>query len=196
MEQEAFLALLQKVRHGDAKAAAEVVRHFEPAIRRSLRMRLTDPRLRRVLGSSDICQSVLANFFVRAASGQFDLQRPEQLLNLLLKMAHNRLLNHIEHERAARRDNRRLQPEAEALAAVADRAASPSQIVADQELLQEVRRRLSPEERHLADQRAVGRDWAEIAAEQETTPEAARKRLARALDRVTRELGLGEPPDA
>jgi RNA polymerase sigma-70 factor (ECF subfamily) len=155
MEQEAFLALLQKVRHGDAEAAAEVVRHFEPAIRRALRLRLTDPRLRRVLDSSDVCQSVLANFFVRAASGQFDLRRPEQLLNLLLTMAHNRLLNHIEHERAARRDHRRLQPEADALAAVADQAASPSEIVAGRDLLEEVRRRLFP---RLRRRPSTGRD--------------------------------------
>ena len=31
----------------------------------------------------DICQSVMASFFVRAALGQYQLNTPEQLLNLL-----------------------------------------------------------------------------------------------------------------
>ena len=59
----------------------------------SLRCRLA--RLRRVLDSVDVCQSVLANFFVRVAAGQFDLDQPEQLLRLLATMARNRILDHV-----------------------------------------------------------------------------------------------------
>jgi hypothetical protein len=64
--------------------------------------------------------------------------------------------------------------------------------VAARDLLQEFRKRLSEEERALADQRARGREWAEIAAERGGSPEALRKQLARALDRVAQELGLEE----
>jgi hypothetical protein len=64
-----------------------------------------------------------------------------------------------------------------------------------QELIQEFRRRLTEEERQLADERAGGRDWARIAAEHGGNPEALRKKLARGIDRVARELGLeGFPP--
>ncbi len=196
MDQETFQTLLQQVRAGDAEAATQLVREYEPAIRRYVRLHLTDPRLRRVVDTMDVCQSVLANFFVRAASGQFDLERPEQLFNLLATMARNRLLSHVQHERAKCRDHRRLAPAAdEVLDAVAGVVQSPSAIVAGRELLQVVHERLSPEERSLAEQRAQGHDWAEIAAAQGGSPEALRKRLARAMDRVTRELGLGEPPD-
>jgi RNA polymerase sigma-70 factor (ECF subfamily) len=38
----------------------------------------------------DICQSVLASFFVRAAVGQFELDRPEPLVGLLIGMARNK----------------------------------------------------------------------------------------------------------
>ena len=50
-----------------------------------MRIHLRDVRLRRVLDSTDICQSVLASFFVRAALGQYDLDTPEwrPLLNPL-----------------------------------------------------------------------------------------------------------------
>jgi hypothetical protein len=59
-------------------------------------------------------------------------------------------------------------------------------------LLQEVRRRLTDDERRLADWRAEWREWSEIAAEVGGSAEALRKRLARALDRVSNQLGLEE----
>jgi hypothetical protein len=41
----------------------------------------------------DICQSVVANFFVRAALGQFELEQPDQLLHTrdLLQAVRQRL---------------------------------------------------------------------------------------------------------
>src|SRR5688500_13155228 len=88
-----FRELILRVRQGDERAAGELVRRYEPAIRRAVRFRLTDPRLRRSLDSLDVCQSVLLSFFVRVGSGQYDLQTPEQLLRLLTTMARNKLLN-------------------------------------------------------------------------------------------------------
>jgi hypothetical protein len=190
VDETPFRELLRRVRQRDERAAAELVRRYEPAIRVAVRVRLTDHRLRRLLDSVDVCQSVLANFFVRAASGQFELERPEQLVRLLVTMARNRLLNLAAEHRAARRDQRRLLPVGADEAGLADPGASPSRVVAGQELLSEFRRRLSDEERHLADQRAQGRAWAEIAAGRAEQPNAVRMRLARALDRVARELGL------
>jgi RNA polymerase sigma-70 factor (ECF subfamily) len=192
-EEPSFPALLRRVRAGDAQAAAELVAAYEPEIRRLVRLQLTDPRLGRLLDSADVCQSVLANFFVRAAAGQFDLERPEQLLKLLAQMARNRLRDHARAQHAGRRDNRRLERRgAEALDAVAGVEATPSRIVAGKELLAKVQGLLSAPERYLADQRALGRGWADLAAELGDNPEALRKRLARALDRVARQLGLEE----
>jgi RNA polymerase sigma-70 factor (ECF subfamily) len=191
MDGEQFRALLAEVRSGNDEAAAVLVREFEPAIRRYIRVRLTDPRLRRLLDTMDICQSVLANFFVRAATGQFDIDQPEQLLRLLSAMARNRLLNHVRDEQAECRDNRRVQPGSDdALQAVADETAAPSEVAADKELLEEVRRRLSPEEHALLEQRAAGKNWAEVAAAAGANPDAVRKQLVRALSRIGRDLGL------
>jgi RNA polymerase sigma-70 factor (ECF subfamily) len=189
-EEEAFRQLINRVRAGDPDAATQLVREYEPEIRRAVRVRLTDPALRRVLDSLDICQSVLGNFFARAAAGQFDLDRPQQLLKLLVTMARNRLRDQVRKQRARRRDNRRLEGGARALEAVHAMGATPSHIVAGRELLEEVRTRLADEERYLADQRALGREWAELAAELGERPDALRKRLARALDRILKELGL------
>src|SRR5438034_468704 len=134
-ESDDFRELLRKVRAGDAQAAAALVQEFEPEIRRIVRLRLTDPRLRRVLDSMDICQSVMANFFVRAAAGQFELDTPAQLLKLLATMAKNRLLNHVTRQQADRRDQRRVRTDgADALDLVAAPGETPSQIVAGEEL--------------------------------------------------------------
>ena len=189
----AFAELIRRVRAGDEQAASELVRRYEPAIRVAVRVRLTDPALRRFLDSMDICQSVLANFFVRAAAGQFDLDEPGQLLRLLARMARNRLLDHARHEQAGRRDRRRVQAgDSAALAGVADRGETPSQLVAGRELLEVFRRQLSEQERLLADQRAQGRAWADIAAEVGGSPEALRKPMERAIERVARQMGLEE----
>jgi len=105
-EAQAFRDLIQRVRGGDEDAATEIVQRYEATIRMAIRVRLDQSDLRRLLDSMDICQSVLANFFVRAASGQFELETPEQLVKLLVTMARNKLINHANQQRAARRKSR------------------------------------------------------------------------------------------
>jgi RNA polymerase sigma-70 factor (ECF subfamily) len=184
-DHDAFRDLIRRVRAGDAAAAEELVRGYEGAIRRAVRIHLRT-KLRRSLDSMDICQSVLANFFVRAAAGQFNLEDPTHLLKLLVTMARNRLTGH-----ARKPANRGAEVgETLLLETTPGREETPSQQLANQELLARVRAGLSEEERYLADQRALGREWANLAAEQGTSAEALRKKFGRAIDRVTAELGL------
>src|SRR5262249_56282939 len=67
-----------------------------------------DPRLRRLFESVDICQSVFASFFVRAALGQYELETPAQLLRLLATIARNKLASQARRESAGRRDRGRV----------------------------------------------------------------------------------------
>jgi len=190
--EQAFADLIRRVRSGDQHAAAEIVEQYEPEIRREVRVRLHDPRLRRVLDSMDICQSVLGSFFVRVASGQFELNRPDELIRLLMNMTRNKVVRQVRRLRAQRRDNRRNRPvDSGELQALCD-GRSPSQIVAGAELLQAFRDRLTPEERIMVDRRTEGREWSEIAAELGGSANARRKQFARATDRAARELGLDE----
>jgi RNA polymerase sigma-70 factor (ECF subfamily) len=189
-----FDELIRRVRAGDQDAAAELVRRYEPAIRRAVRFRLADARLGALLESMDICQSVLASFFLRAASGQYELKTPAQLLKLLTAMARNKLNSQARKQHAQRRDSRRVtsaDPD-EGRFVAAD--ASPSTEVAVRDLLQEVHRRLSADERRLLELRNQGRDWAAIAAEVGGGAEALRRKLSRALDRVAEQLGLDDAP--
>jgi len=196
-DEEAFRDLMKRVRAGNQDAAAELVRQYEPEIRRVIRIRLTDRRLTRVLDSMDVCQSVMANFFVRAAAGQFELERPDQLLRLLVTMAKNRLFDQARKQKASRRDSRRVESGGDdRLQNVAAGTGTPSEIISEKELLQAVQKQLTDDERQLAELRTLGKDWAEIAKEVGSTPEAVRKKLSRAMDRVTRRLGIDvAPPD-
>ena len=185
-----FVDLVRRVRAGDAQASAELVRRYEPAIRIAVRARLTDAGLRRLFDSIDICQSVLANFFVRATAGDFELQKPEQLIQLLATMGRNRVTDRALQQQAARRDYRRNNGVAAHQGEFVDAGPSPSEEVSMKELLQAFQSRLSIEERYLADQRALGMPWADIAVQVGGTPDALRMQLERAISRVTRELRL------
>ena len=191
-DDNAFAGFIRRIRSGDAQAAVDLVRQYEPVIRVEVRLRLRDPRLGRLFDSLDVCQSVLASFFVRAAAGQYDLDQPQQLLRLLVAMARNKLAMRARRERRQRRDHRRVAAAGAAALAAAAGGPSPSAIVAGKELLHALRRRLTEEERRLADLRAEGRAWAEVAAAMGGTAVARRKQWARALDRVSQELGLDE----
>ena len=102
-----FRQLIRRVRERDQEAAQELVRRYESAILRVVRIHMRDSRVRRVLDSADICQSVLASFFVRTALGQYEVDSPEQLLNLLTTITRNKLTNQANRLRAQRRDIRR-----------------------------------------------------------------------------------------
>src|SRR6476659_4802603 len=103
----AFADLLERVRGADSDAATELVRKYESAIRVAVRTRLSDPALKRQFDSMDICQSVLASFFLRAAAGQYDLEQPGQLVALLTQMARNKLAMRSRDLYRKRRDVRR-----------------------------------------------------------------------------------------
>ena len=181
--------LIRRIRAGDQAAAAELVRVYEPHIRRVIRLRMRDPRLRRALDPSDICQSVLASFFARLALGQYDLDRPDALIRLLAIMTRNKVALHARKLRSAGRVSVSLEPgRHEPMAPDPE----PVRVVAGRDLLAAIRQGLTEEEYWLSDQRVAGRHWTEIAADCGERPDALRKRLARALDRVARQLGLDD----
>jgi RNA polymerase sigma-70 factor (ECF subfamily) len=187
-----FDELIRRVGVGDDQAAAQLVWDFEPAVRRVLRARLRDnTRARLEFDSMDICQSVMANFFVRAAAGQFDLKEPDDLIKLLLTMTRNKLAEKMRRQHRQRHDSRRTVGGVEELALAGDDP-SPSSVLAGKELLEEVRHRLSEDDRQLVELRNQGLSWEEIAVSLGGTAGARRNQLARALDRVALELKLDE----
>jgi RNA polymerase sigma-70 factor (ECF subfamily) len=187
-----FVVFMEKVRAGDQAAARELVGRFEGLIRREVRLRLGDHRLLRIFDSTDIMQSVLASFFTRAGTGQFELDTPEQLAGLLVRMTRTKLAFHVRYQRARRRDGRlNLGIPVDELA-IAGAVPGPSEQATNDDLIDAVRARLDAEERQLADLRFAGWEWSEIAGRLGGTAQARRMQLARAVHRVGRLLNLKE----
>jgi RNA polymerase sigma-70 factor (ECF subfamily) len=195
-ETTSFQELMQRVRNRDEAAAAELVRRYESHIRRAVRFHLHDARLRRIFDSMDVCQSVLATFFKRAAAGQFQLDHADQLIQLLVRMACNKVAGEARRQRAKRRDIGRVEHASFLAEEKASSTREPVEQLATSELVQRFRERLSEEEWRIVNERADGRAWPEIAAEMGGTSEGLRKRLARAVERVERQLRLDESRNA
>lgn len=189
-EHHAFHDLIRRVQAGDEQAATDLVRQYEPIIRMIVRRRLTDPRMRRLLDSLDICQSVLGTFFVGAAAGQFELSSPDDLLKLLATMARNKLISCARKQQAARRTPQGFEQAAGTNREAVDPQPTPNQMASNKELFQEVLKRLSPEERRIQEMYAAGCSWPDIAKAIGGSPGALRMQFARALDRIKRQLGL------
>jgi RNA polymerase sigma factor (sigma-70 family) len=190
-EKADYSDFIRRIREGDEHAAAELVRRYEPEIRLEVRgwLRLRNPALRRVFDSMDICQSVLASFFARAAIGEFDMNEPTQLIRLLVGMARKKVAEQARHHQRQRRDVRRVGDENVEMG-IAATDETPSRLASGRELLQKFRDLLLDEERRIADLRARGSDWAAVAAELGGTPEGRRKQLSRAVARVEHQLGV------
>jgi RNA polymerase sigma-70 factor (ECF subfamily) len=184
---EDFRRLLDRVRQNDESAATELVRRYEPEIRTMVRawLRPWETRLRRMVDSTDICQSILAWFFLNGALEKYDLAQPEHLRRLFLVMVRNRVFYRA---RRHKRDQQTVPMTAEA----AGREVPPDEALAGRELIEEIGRRFTPEEADLAQRRLEGQTWGEIAAAVGGSADARRMQLARAAERLARDLAPTE----
>jgi RNA polymerase sigma-70 factor (ECF subfamily) len=189
-EDTPFARLLRRVRAGDQAAAEELLRSYEPEIRRIVRVRMSNSGLRRMVDSVDICQSVMANFYTRMALGEFEIESPAQLIKLLATMARNRLIHQARRMKAQKRGMNQLEALPIEEFPVADTVATPSRIVANRELLARVMEHFDADERRLAERRMEGWSWTGLASEFQESPDALRMRLCRAVDRVLQELSI------
>jgi RNA polymerase sigma factor (sigma-70 family) len=190
-----FCDLMQRVRHGDDEAAAELHRRYSEDLQRIIRVRMTNRGIRRKMDSVDVCQSVFANFFARMSLGQYEVADGMALMKLLSRMAQNRVLHHAKIHKAARRDVRRDEESPVETFGLAASEESPSRIVWGRELIEQFQARLSEDERRLVEGRREARSWHEISAGLGRTAEAVRKQYERAIARVSQELGLEDLND-
>jgi RNA polymerase sigma factor (sigma-70 family) len=189
-EEITFTDLMRRVRAGDQQAITMLVDRYGDAVRRVARVRLRSRRLRRVLDSSDIGQSVLFSFVRRAGNGEWqdNLNSPEELLKLLATMARYKVIDQERKAHAARRGGGDLAQPLDDYDLPFTRSKSPSEQVADQELIALAKENLSADERRLLELHfGDGLEWKEIAERVGGSPEALRMKLRRAFGRL-REL--------
>jgi RNA polymerase sigma-70 factor (ECF subfamily) len=190
---ENFALLVRRMRCGDADAAEELVRLYEADLRIIARARLFDPRLRQVVDSMDICQSIFGNFFARAYAGQFDIDSPEQLKKLLSKMVRNKVTDYARRSQAqSRQANRQLSQDAGDVegAMLVDSQPSVTSLVAAKDIADEFRKRMTDDEREILQRRLMDMNWEDIGKALNANADAIRKKFARAMDRIAVELGI------
>jgi DNA-directed RNA polymerase specialized sigma24 family protein len=187
-EEASFRDLMRRVQAGDPQAALEIVRNYEWAIRLQVRVRLTQPDLRRLLDSMDIVQRVWASFFPRVVAGQYEVDDPKKLLNLLITLAHNKLLDEAKNLRRKRRSNSQAPGGIYAQNEPVDPHPGPVQVVEEREFVQQFREHLSAHDQSIWDQRLQGRTWSEIAAQRNTDPDVLRIHFNRAVERIVRRM--------
>jgi DNA-directed RNA polymerase specialized sigma24 family protein len=195
MADATFSDLIGRARQGEQEAARLLVEQYESAIRRHVRFTLLDNRLRRVLDETDVCQSVLGRFFVGLWAGRFQIDGPEQLVAILKTLVKNKVVDQARYWKAERRNLQRncVAIDQSGSIDVASAQPTPSRIVSDAELLREFERRLNGPERSILALRREGLSWAEIAERVAGGgAEATRKRFERAVERVSRVLGLDD----
>jgi DNA-directed RNA polymerase specialized sigma24 family protein len=187
-EPQGFEDLIRLARAGDEAAAARLAREFEPFIRRFVRLRLrqrSDPgRLRPELDSADICQSVFKSLFVGLKGGRFELNQPEQLYRLLAAMVRFKVATMARRLSVTLREVLDLDESDDR----ADSGPSPEKAVEDRDLLETIVKQFNGDELDLLVRRLDDQPWPVIAAAVGGTPQALRKRLARALERVRHDL--------
>jgi hypothetical protein len=195
MHDSEFCRLIERLRGGDNSAVGLFIDRFGEAMQREVRFMLLDSRLRRVVSDSDVCQSVLLQFFVGLWAGKYDFQQPSDLTGLLKEMVRARVADMARRWTAQRRDVRRNVAMVDAAPGIPGSwGNTPSMIVAHAELIEEVRRRLSSQENKIRELRQQNVGWPEIAVRLGggRGPEAIRKQYERAIARISKDLALEE----
>jgi RNA polymerase sigma factor (sigma-70 family) len=185
-----FPGLIARVQRQDQDAATALVKLLWPALHAGVRHRLNRWGFAQVLDPEDICQGVFAEFFERVRQGKVALDAPASAARFLNAIARNRILDEIRKVLTARRGgaNRAATNADVCLDAVPSNSGTPSAAVSSDELIRLVYERLAPDERVLAVRRSQGDDWQQIADQLGGTPEAMRKKLTRAFERVLEDL--------
>jgi DNA-directed RNA polymerase specialized sigma24 family protein len=174
-----FFAVL---RSGDGRAVEQLLRQLDPILRRIIRLRLTDGRLRRLMDTTDIVQSLLKNFLYQSENDHPAAPGSDGLCAYLAAAVHHKICTKTRKER---RHAGSLPDGWEPLSP----EPPPAQHVEGQDFRQEVRGRLPEPARRLFDLKVQGFTWAEVAEQAGGHPDALRMRLRRAVATALGELG-------
>ncbi len=168
---------------------AVVWRRFGDQLRRRARTRLRQYGLTGQAESMDICNDVMADLAKRYGD---DTVSPDDVLAYIMRAIDNQVLDTFRTLARQCRDFRRNEATPVEDMTVAQQQHTPSQIALRREVLTKIRSQLNEKDAKAIDLMLENRDWAEIGEALDLTPDAARMRVKRALDRVRRDIGLGE----
>lgn len=171
-----------KIQGGDERAVEVMLQEMDPFLRRVIRMRLLDGRLRRAVDTTDILQSLLKDFLRQPAAGEPAESSSDALCAYLAAAVRHKVQTRLRKER---RNAGSLPEEWEHASPEPD----VGQRVEDQDLAAAIRERLDESARQIFDLKAEGLTWQEVAAKVGGTADASRMRLNRAVAAVLTNLG-------
>jgi RNA polymerase sigma-70 factor (ECF subfamily) len=162
MSDPSLALVLEKLCSGDAEAAEQIFRAYEPILRSVVRRQL-GPDLRAKFDSVDVVQSVWADLLQGFREAGWSFPDAQHLQAFLIKATHNRFIDRARQQRSA------FQHEVPAVAAeldrtVASRQPRPSEIVQAEELWEQLLSRCLPVHREMLLLKRQGLSVPEIAA--------------------------------
>jgi DNA-directed RNA polymerase specialized sigma24 family protein len=178
-ELQEFLAKLQGGNDGSVEA---MLREMDPFLRRVIRLRLLDGRLRRAVDTTDILQSLLKDFLRQRAAGEPSESSSAELCAYLAAAVRYKVRSRLRKER---RHAGGLPEEWEP----ASPAPEVGKRIEDRDFAAAIRDRLDESSRLLLDLKAQGLTWQEVASKVGGRADALRMRLNRSVAGVLSELG-------
>ena len=179
-ELQEFFAVIQG---DDEQALEKMLQELDPFLRRLIRLRLRDGRLRRTVDTTDILHSLLEDFLRQPAAGEPAETSSAELSAYLAAAVRHKVQTRLRKERR----------HAGSLPLDWDPASRGPDIckrVEDQDFAAAIRGRLDASTCLLLDLKAQGLTWPEIAAQVGGRADALRMRLNRAVAAL-----LDEPAD-
>jgi DNA-directed RNA polymerase specialized sigma24 family protein len=175
-----------RLRSGDQDEVERLLRRLEPSLRRVIRMRLVDDRLRRVVDTSDVFQSLMKDFLSQQRRDGSPREISAGLYAYLAAAVHHKVRTR------ERKERRKVPLSAESLDVAATQPAVDRQIE-NREFVETVRNKLDDDLRRLFDLNSEGFTWKEIAERVGGNPDALRMKLRRQLANILIELEPEEP---
>lgn len=189
---ETFEALLLRVHQGSHEAAWELVERYGEHIRAVVRRRM-HPALRTFLDSDDFVQSVWGSL-VRIGPRLSAIDRPEQLVALLARMARNKVIDEVRRRTGTEkhRVTQQALPEDSVKAKIVTihyEQPTPSQYAMARERWEHILKGESQRDIRIVELRLGGSTFAEIATELECNERTVRRTIERLRDRGLADLG-------
>jgi DNA-directed RNA polymerase specialized sigma24 family protein len=169
------------LRSGDDQAVEQLLSQLDPILRRLIRLRLIDGRLRQVMDTTDIFQSLVKDFLSQKEAGPAPAGSSAGLCAYLAAAVRYKIQTRTRKEL---RHQSGLPDHWEPISSEPD----PAQQVQDQDSRQAIRSRLAEPTRRLFDLKMQGLTWTAIAEQVGGDPDALRMRLRRAVTAVLGEL--------
>jgi DNA-directed RNA polymerase specialized sigma24 family protein len=177
---------LARLRAHEAAAVEQLVHAYEPVLLRFLAHRIRG--LDAALEPADVAQETFAQFFAKLGTEFNSAASQEELAKILFTIGRELIIDQWRHARSQRRGGHQPHTGQAHLERIIWPGPAPSHDLIEQAQIQQIQEQMSKDEWRLATAWASGKKWGQIAAEGGQTAESLRKKFARTITRVRRDL--------